>query len=75
MPRPAAISPVMKQRTRKTRPGGLKTVDRPRSIDEIDLERIIWDPEYRRAVKPLLGPTKTATHTDSRRGARRPRSD
>ncbi len=34
--------------------------DVPRSVEEIDLERIVWDPEYRRAVKPLLGPAKTA---------------
>ena len=46
----------MKERTHRGRPGGVTTADRPGSADEIDLERIVWDPEYRRAIKPLLSP-------------------
>jgi hypothetical protein len=49
----------MKHGTRINRPHGVTTVDRPASVDDIDLERLVWDPEYRRAVKPLLGPTTT----------------
>lgn len=63
----------MKQPTRSPRPGRATTVDRPGSVEEIDLDRIVWDPEYRRAVKPLLVPAKTAKRADARRGAlRRP---
>ena len=62
---------VMKERTHSNRPGGVTTADRPRSIDEIDLERIVWDPEYRRAVKPLLDPAKTAKRAAPRTGGRR----
>ncbi len=46
----------MKERTHSGRPGGVTTADRPSSADDIDLERIVWDPEYRRAIKPLLSP-------------------
>ncbi len=55
---------VMKERTHGNRPGTVTTADRPRSVEEIDLERIVWDPEYRRAVKPLLDPAKTAKRAD-----------
>ncbi len=26
----------------------------PRSVDEIDLDRLVWDPAYRRAVRPMI---------------------
>ena len=70
-----AISLVMKERTHKNRQGGVTTADRPRSVEEIDLERIIWDPEYRLAIKPLLDPANTTKRGDPRsggRGRRRP---
>ena len=67
---------VMKERTHGNRPGAVTTSDRPRSIDEIDLERIVWDPAYRRAIKPLLDPDKTAKRTDHGRSDQgRRRSD
>lgn len=59
---------VMKQRTHSNRPGGVTTTDRPRTVEEIDLERIVWDPEYRRAVKPLLEPAKPPKRADRARG-------
>ncbi len=63
----------MKQHTRRFRAGQATTVDRPGSVEEIDLDRIVWDPEYRRAVKPLLLPAKTTKRADARRGGlRRP---
>ncbi len=49
----------MKERTHANLPGGVTTADRPSSVEEIDLERIVWDSEYRRAVKPLFDPAKT----------------
>ncbi len=63
----------MKHGTRTSRPEGVTTVDRPASVDDIDLERLVWDPEYRRAVKPLLGPTATKRVKPRRRapGSRR----
>ena len=64
----------MKERTHADRPGTVATADRPRSADEIDLERIVWDPEYRRAIKPLLSPGKASNRTDRQqrpRGRRR----
>ncbi len=65
----------MKERTHTNRPGAVTTADRPGSVEEIDLERIVWDPEYRRAVKPLLDPAKTPKHGGSRPGRRRRRAD
>lgn len=63
----------MKQHTRTGRPGQATTVDRPGSVEEIDLDRVVWDPEYRRAVKPLLRPAKAAKRAEPRRGGlRRP---
>ncbi len=59
---------VMKKRIHGNRPGEVTTADRPRSVEEIDLERVVWDPEYRRAVKPLLDPAKTAKRADRARG-------
>ena len=62
----------MKERTHRHGAGGVATVDCPGSIEEIDLERIIWDPEYRQAVKPLLGPVKSSEPSKSRTSGRRP---
>jgi hypothetical protein len=28
--------------------------DLPRSAEDIDLDRLVWDPVYRRAVRPLI---------------------
>ena len=44
----------MKKRTHEGRGGTIMTAEAPSSAEEIDLDRIVWDPEYRRAVKPLL---------------------
>jgi hypothetical protein len=33
---------------------GASRYDLPRSVDEIDLDRLVWDPAYRRAVRPLI---------------------
>lgn len=60
----------MKKHTHSDRRGGVTAIDRPASVEEIDLDRIIWDPEYRRAVKPLLGPPKTTKRPDPRHDAR-----
>lgn len=37
--------------------------DLPRTADDVDLDRVIWDPAYRRAAKALLktAPGKPAT--------------
>ncbi len=39
--------------SRKYRNGSARH-ELPRSVDEIDLDRLVWDPAYRRAVRPLI---------------------
>jgi hypothetical protein len=34
--------------------GGPARHDLPRTADDIDLDRLVWDPAYRRAVRPLI---------------------
>ncbi len=44
----------MKNRLRRIRSTIPPRRELPGSADEIDLDRLVWDPEYRRAVRPLL---------------------
>ena len=37
--------------------------DLPRSADDIDLNRLVWDPVYRRAVRPLIEAEDAAEKT------------
>jgi len=32
----------------------LYPLELPRSAEEIDLDRLVWDPAYRRAVRPII---------------------
>ncbi len=45
--------PSYRKNSRKYRQGPSRH-DLPRSADEIDLDRLVWDPAYRRAVRPLI---------------------
>lgn len=44
----------MKNRLQRARSDVLSRHELPRTADEIDLDRLVWDPDYRRAVRPLL---------------------
>ena len=64
---------AMKKHRKPTRAEPSTPFEPPRTVDDIDLDRVVWDPEYRSAVGPLLtamAPAPPASAATKRRGRR-----